>query len=123
MLNCYCEDAFVTTLTNEWRCARKEHRCEECGKTIRTGERYHYESFVQEGDLVISKICEHCNDLWLNLQALGYCRYSGGVLFECLSEYYEEVTHYDEDAEEFLLDNGRTVSKQINYLANKSRSL
>lgn len=40
--------------------ARKEHRCDECDRTIRTGERYSRTAAVWEGDFFTNVACLHC---------------------------------------------------------------
>jgi len=42
------------------RTARKEHRCGECKRTIRKGERYHYASGCWEGSWDHHKTCKQC---------------------------------------------------------------
>ncbi len=37
-------------LTHKDVTARKEHRCDWCGEVIHKGEKYHYESFIFDGD-------------------------------------------------------------------------
>lgn len=122
MLECVC-DFGCEFIVDAWRHARKAHRCEECGKTIVPGERYRYVMGKQDGDVWQAKCCEHCDDLWANLTDLGFCRMWGGVLFESLTEYYDEQVIYDEDKDEYVLHNGRTPHEQASYLANKSRAL
>ena len=45
------------------RKARKPHRCCECGKTIQSGERYHYAAGKFEGDLFTQKTCLLCDEI------------------------------------------------------------
>jgi len=41
--------------------ARKEHRCNECRRTIRAGERYHNETFLDDNrNIKNHKTCPHC---------------------------------------------------------------
>lgn len=42
------------------RKARKEHKCEECGRVIQPGEPYQYVSGKWDGDLNFFKTCQHC---------------------------------------------------------------
>lgn len=44
-------------------CARKDHRCHECGAVICRGERYTYVSGKWDGDFDAFKICRACDDL------------------------------------------------------------
>lgn len=58
---CRVDDADrVEMLQSGQRKARKEHRCDECGRTITVGEFYLYEGGVFEGDLQVYKTCAHC---------------------------------------------------------------
>ena len=40
--------------------ARKPHRCDDCGRTIRPGERYHWSRWAVEGSVVQETQCRHC---------------------------------------------------------------
>lgn len=68
------------------RRAAKEHRCEECGRTIPVGERYSYASGKFEGDFFDAKQCVHCAAAagWLLKECHGFLY--GGVL-EDLEEH------------------------------------
>lgn len=48
--------------------ARKEHRCCECGETIRKGERFEYTSGKWDGEIQAFKTCAYCADLRVTLQ-------------------------------------------------------
>lgn len=52
-----CNDFTNETL----RVARKEHRCSECRKTIRAGERYTYRVAKYDGSLNQDKDCSRCS--------------------------------------------------------------
>lgn len=54
--------------------ARKEHRCDECGRAIQSGERYRKEAMLNEGDFVVYKTCEHCLQVrrWLGVVCRGW---------------------------------------------------
>ena len=43
--------------------ARKEHRCGICGKAIRPGEKYHYQSGKYEGEFYTTKAHRRCHDI------------------------------------------------------------
>jgi len=47
-------------ISSSWHRARKERRCDECGLTIRKGDRYHRTVGKWEGDLVTNAICALC---------------------------------------------------------------
>ena len=116
MLACGCDDydsvEFETTGT---RTARKQHVCEECAKIIQPGETYWRSTFKQGGDFFDVKRCERCSDLWAALEDLGFCTFTGGVLQESYREYLDEYAggRWDEERDELLLPNGRTVDEQM----------
>ena len=49
-----------TSLTEEFRTARKEHNCYECGNPIEKGERYHYYAGLSDGDFFAHKAHLSC---------------------------------------------------------------
>ena len=54
--------------SEEWRRARKEHRCCACGETIRPGDRYHYLSGIWDKSPSVYKHCARCWHLYRLLQ-------------------------------------------------------
>lgn len=54
--------------------ARKEHKCYECGRIIRVGEKYEYTAAKWDGDIHFIKTCSHCKAAkqWLVKQCGGY---------------------------------------------------
>lgn len=87
---CMIDDCCRAELWSESRAkARKEHRCGECGRTIKRGETYCKVFGVQDGDPFAGKWCAHCNVaknwLWTN------CGGSllGAVIEDCESHVQE----------------------------------
>lgn len=54
--------------------SRKEHRCNECGRTIAKGEGYHRAELCMEGGWYTFHTCVHCRVAcaWLSEQCGGY---------------------------------------------------
>lgn len=48
--------------------ARKEHKCYECGATIRVNEKYHFAKGCWDGKWEQFKTCLICNDLRYDLK-------------------------------------------------------
>lgn len=57
---CMIEGEPVHPATLTKRRARKEHRCDECGRTIEAGERYEYLWGICDGEQMVHKTCLHC---------------------------------------------------------------
>lgn len=53
-------DSFGSTKTVR---ARKQHKCEECWRTIEAGELYYRHAGVWEGDFFTNVSCAHCAEL------------------------------------------------------------
>lgn len=53
-------DEMVNIIRESDPTARKEHKCCECGRTIKIGEEYHYEFGVLAGDKCTYKTCSGC---------------------------------------------------------------
>jgi RNase P subunit RPR2 len=81
----YCQELDTATPT-----ARKEHRCDECRRTISPGETYERFTGIQEGELVTSKTCAHC----LRARQWLFRQCSGWVFSEVLEELEE---HWQEE--------------------------
>lgn len=77
--------------------ARKEHRCEECGRKIAPGEKYDRHAGKWEGDFFTNVACAHCAVLRRMVNDVDdyyYECYFGG-LGEWVSESYPETTAGD----------------------------
>lgn len=53
---------FYYSSTGGYPKAKKPHKCKECRREIKPGERYLYEFFIStDGDPMTHKTCSHCN--------------------------------------------------------------
>lgn len=57
---CYCDYDPPSVMHEERRKAKKEHRCCECGRTIRSGETYEHVWGVWDGSAGTYKTCGLC---------------------------------------------------------------
>lgn len=64
----------VEVLSTAKPVARKEHKCMECRRVIRPGEKYMVERYVFEGSLSYHKTCSHCQIVreWLLAECSGF---------------------------------------------------
>jgi hypothetical protein len=93
---------------DDWRTARKPHRCHACGATIISGEHYLYHrSMHSDADSpTIEKMCAACDALMVEFGAVdghpGRCTPASlaEYLIECINEDEDQV--YDEEKDEFL---------------------
>lgn len=60
--------------------ARKQHRCEYCGKIIEPGETYSHESGKWEGEFCDYSLCMRCAEI------LPYMKYESEYELGCLSD-------------------------------------
>lgn len=60
---CYCDIDEPTFYLAEIRKARKLHRCRECKRLIRPGEKYEHIVGKWDGELSSVKTCGHCLNL------------------------------------------------------------
>lgn len=57
---CYCDAEPAQAWHEEWRKARKAHRCCECGAPIAAGHRYHHFSGIWDHQASAFKSCIEC---------------------------------------------------------------
>jgi len=70
------------------RRARKEHKCEECGKAIHPDDQYEYWAAKSEGQFWTAKTCLDCK----SIRDAFYCEgWIFGKVLEKLREYLQEV--------------------------------
>lgn len=61
--DCYCDFDAPSVFRSKLVQARKAHRCYECSRPIRVGERYSYVFGVWDGSASSFHICSHCRDI------------------------------------------------------------
>ena len=85
---------FRPLATAKVRTARKTHLCGECGRTIKAGEQYRYDTFIYEGQFSRERTCSHCRAAqeWLT-------KVCGGFLFQGVLDDLEG--HIGESAADF----------------------
>jgi hypothetical protein len=81
-------DETVKMLSASDPVATKPHKCQECGRDIEPGERYHVDRFVWEGEIESHKTCAHCMVVrkWLQDEC-GAFAYD--YVQECLREHID----------------------------------
>lgn len=57
---CRYDDNPAEFLTDRISRARKEHKCDECARTIKPGEQYEYTFGKWDGWVDVIKTCQHC---------------------------------------------------------------
>jgi hypothetical protein len=99
------DDATPYTVSTQRRStARRDYRCDECGRTIAAGERYERFSGLNSdwGKWETWRTCEHC--LWARQWLSAQC---GGWCFAGVAEDLRD--HWDEDYLLRDLDLGRRI--------------
>lgn len=91
-MDCYCDydPPSVWSETNI-KAARKQHKCEECGRTIEAGEPYNYVWGIWDGYDQTFKTCQNCKALrdFVTISTPCYC-WAHGDSFEGLKEHLWE---------------------------------
>lgn len=59
--------------------ARKDHICDECGKTIPRGQCYERLTGVDCDGRLTHKVCKFCQRVRNDLQDMGFCVYIGNL--------------------------------------------
>lgn len=87
--SCYCDYGDVSTqlYRKAEHVARKEHRCYECGSTIRPGERYEHVFAIWDHDATTCKTCARCLDVreYVAAHAPCFCWLHGSMLDDAKS--------------------------------------
>lgn len=87
---CMIDDGeYCTLIRHTWHVAKKHHKCTECYRQIRPGEKYLVETTVYEGRREGHKICAHCNVVrdWLMAECGGWLY--GGIEEDIRGHAYE----------------------------------
>jgi hypothetical protein len=79
---CYCDYEQPTVYRSSERVARKEHKCYECHRTIRPGERYERVFAIWDGAANNVCTCHHCLELrrWVVAHVPCSCWAHGNML-------------------------------------------
>jgi hypothetical protein len=82
-------DDIALILSEHDRIARKEHKCMECWRVIRKGERYHIINLIFDREFKSHKTCAHCYVMcqWLSAEC-------GGFMFRHVREDITEHVQY-----------------------------
>lgn len=85
------------------KAARKEHRCDECRRTIRVGEPYRSMRGKYDGRFYVVNHCAHCNVAaeWLMVACKGYLF---NAVLEDLREHWEFSESMRSDQLRVLID-------------------
>jgi len=91
--DCVC-DYDVSFYRARIRKARKPHKCEECGSTIRPGEKYEHAFGICEGWTYSPNTCMPCRDLrqWVKNNVPCFC-WAHGSMIDDAKEAIEEARH------------------------------
>jgi hypothetical protein len=65
----YSDGDTCAVSANEWRTAKKPHRCDACHTNVRVGDRYHRTFYVFDGKADVDVRCERCQKIFEHLDA------------------------------------------------------
>lgn len=89
MSDCSCiyisfHDCYPDFYSDEYRVARKEHKCTECGRIINKGEKYNYVAGKWEDEFNVFKTCNDC----ISLLSVFFCEgYNFGSIWDDFREH------------------------------------
>src|SRR5690349_424705 len=66
-MSVYADDDAPSVYTERYRKARKEHRCDACGGTIKSGDVYSYTASLFDGSWDSATRCGRCETIYLHL--------------------------------------------------------
>lgn len=75
MSTCYCDHEPAQFYVAEIRTARKQHKCNECGRAVQPGERYEHVRAKWDGDMATVRTCVRCLSLreWVKAHVPCFC--------------------------------------------------
>jgi len=62
-----CDTEVCDVFNDEWRRARKAHKCDACGETIRSGDLYMNIAMLLDGNWETVKSCARCRQMFLKI--------------------------------------------------------
>lgn len=62
-MECFCDYDPPEAWSSKEQTARKEHRCEECNRSIQPGEKYEYVWGKWDGIVSVFKTCSRCLEI------------------------------------------------------------
>ena len=65
----YSDGETCAVSSDEWRTARKAHRCDACRTNVRVGDRYHRTFYVFDGSPGVVVRCERCQVIYEHLSS------------------------------------------------------
>ncbi|RLJ20013.1 hypothetical protein DJ031_06805 [bacterium endosymbiont of Escarpia laminata] len=74
--------------------ARKEHKCYECGGTIKPGEMYERVRAKWDGEMMVIKTCQDCVEIRDALSEMECFCWSHGGLYEEVQTQFQEAYFY-----------------------------
>jgi hypothetical protein len=97
--SCICvdHDSHASFSTNEWRTARKQYVCCECGDPILPGAKYEHVFGVWDGDVSVYKTCYLCVRIRKSLFSCGWIY---GQMWQDIQDSYGDDCETDEEEEE-----------------------
>lgn len=84
----YGEACEFTTTT--YPIAKKEHKCDECKRTIKRKEKYQHIKGMFEGDFFTHKVCSDCQSVIKTF----FCGWSQGSVWDDLYTYFYDESDY-----------------------------
>lgn len=110
-MDCFCDYEPAQVYRSRVVTARKEHRCEECSRRIRIGERHEYVFGVWGGTSGQARTCSHCLDIrtFVNNSVPCFCWAHGNMLEDAQEAVREAYWRAREEVRGLWFGYGRLV--------------
>lgn len=111
-MDCYCDyDAPEYYRLRLVKAARKQHRCEECGRAILPGERYENVHGKWEGAVSTLKTCANCLDIrqFVANSVPCFCWAHGNMLDEARDAIQDAYWRAGDEVKGLFMGYGRLV--------------